>query len=72
MVCMLNREAGEIVFICDGCNDALETGERDFDDALAVFRDNPGWQVRRQGNDWQHYCPDCRLNRSNLTAFEPA
>ena len=38
----LDRIHGEVVFICDTCDDSLATNEREFEDALVCLRE-AGW-----------------------------
>jgi hypothetical protein len=58
---MITREGRErnIVFQCDAkrCAQVCDTQLDDFDDALTEARDK-GWQIRREGGEWKHYCPD--------------
>lgn len=68
---MLERQHGEIIFVCDGCQESLVTGTGDFDNALAVLKDSNGWKIRRRGGEWEHYCPDCNTDRAFI-GFEPA
>lgn len=55
-----DRQHGKVIFICNGCDDHIETDERDFDAALAYIK-RKSWLVKK-GRDsaWLHYCPDCR------------
>jgi hypothetical protein len=62
----LERQHSRISFICDECGGSLETGTSEFDDALAILRDE-GWQPRQRGGEWRHFCPDCRT----ASEFEP-
>lgn len=53
------REAGAIVFECDGgCGARVETDEKGFEEALAVFQTGEGedWLVTKASGDWEHYC----------------
>lgn len=56
---MIDRQHGEIVFECDGCDETIETGESEWADARAEFRRND-WRAEKVGNDWTHLCPDCQ------------
>lgn len=55
---MIDRSGGEITFHCDQCADFMETEERDWDAAQAMFRSN-GWKARKIGPEWVHLCPAC-------------
>lgn len=54
------RDFGEIVFHCDGkkCHEYLETGTRDFKEALATLKEE-GWIATLEETEWEHYCPEC-------------
>lgn len=56
---MIDRQHGLIIFECDNCADTLETGEREFPDAMAVFR-REGWKAQRSGSAYVHACRACR------------
>lgn len=58
----LTRQFHKIIFVCDQCHDALETGITEFDDAIAELRDE-GWRsiAPAPGHlGWKHLCPDCQ------------
>lgn len=55
---MIDRQFGEITFECDGCDDTIETGESEWNDAMAAFR-RLEWRSEKVGNDWTHLCPKC-------------
>jgi hypothetical protein len=58
----LTRIYGKIVFICDNCEDTLETETESFDVALVRMR-KASWEAYQvyQGRlrIWKHYCKDC-------------
>lgn len=56
---MIDRQHGQMVYECDGCEATLETGESEFNEALAMFR-RDGWKADKVGDEWVHLCPDCR------------
>ncbi len=56
---MIDRQRGEIIYECDGCDETIETGERDWPDAMACFR-REGWRAEKVGEDWTHLCPRCQ------------
>lgn len=52
---------GKQVFVCDECQDPLETEETDWNEAQSV-RKKAGW-IAVQDEDtkeWLHYCKDCK------------
>ncbi len=55
---MIDRQHGYIVFECDGCGDTLETGEREWNDAMSEFR-SESWRAFKDDDGWNHYCPSC-------------
>ena len=50
---------GPITWVCDECGKKLDTEVEDFYDALDELRAN-GWVSRNDGDDWEHYCEDCK------------
>lgn len=54
----VEREYGNIVFICDECGDDLNTGTKDWEEAKEIAGDE-GWVPIPDGNTWIHCCPDC-------------
>lgn len=56
---MLDRDSGKVVFICDNCEEARETGIRDLYDALALIK-REGWRITKRWHDWEHICPQCQ------------
>ena len=53
------RFGGPIAFCCDECGEVDETHCENFDGALAKVRSH-GWVARKDGDDWFHYCGDCK------------
>lgn len=53
------RIKGAVAFFCDtkGCDEGVETGERDFQHAHAAAKAE-GWVFRNRDGEWKHYC--CR------------
>lgn len=51
------RIYGKIAFECDGCADVLETHTINFEEALAIMREQE-WLTRRDeaADCWRHYC----------------
>lgn len=56
---MIDRQYGEITFECDACDETIETGESEWNDAMAHFR-RLGWRSEKVGADWTHLCPKCQ------------
>ena len=60
----ITKNYGRFVFICDGCQDDLETNEAEWELARKVFR-KEGWHDKRVpmrfgGSVYRHYCSvDC-------------
>ncbi len=55
---MIDRQQNLIIFICDSCDEFLETETDDFQEALSVLRSN-NWTAKKAG-EWQHICDNCR------------
>lgn len=62
---MLERIHGLVVFMCDECDDELETETSDFTEARQML-DREGWRTSKVGDEWVHHCPDCRLKKRGL------
>lgn len=56
---MIDKSKGLLIFICDECEDFYETGLRKFQDAWDKAKEE-GWVARHLGNEWKHWCPDCK------------
>ncbi len=65
---MLDRIHGQIVFICDGCDDVLETETTDFNEAREMLRADD-WRTSKDGDDWVHRCPSCGPEKRGLGLF---
>lgn len=55
----VERNGGALTFCCDNCGEVNDTGERDWNAALEEVK-GEGWTIRKRGDDWQHFCPDCQ------------
>lgn len=62
-------ETGEITFHCNGCSDMLETLTRDFSAAMVDLRD-AGWRAKKDGSEWEHFCPNCQSDDPGPEAFD--
>jgi hypothetical protein len=56
---MLDRQHGEVIFVCDNCDDILRTGEDEFELAMNELRE-AGWSNERIGREWLHLCGACQ------------
>lgn len=58
----VDRIKGEVVFICNGCDDTLETGTRNYGEAHEVRKDESWSAIPPEPlmDNWQHFCPDCK------------
>lgn len=54
----LSYSKGDIVFSCDSCPEALDTGTSSFVAALN-FLYRQGWKAFRSGEMWRHRCDAC-------------
>jgi hypothetical protein len=50
---------GPVTFCCDSCGEVEDTHCTDFGGALAKVRSR-GWTARKDGDDWLHFCGDCK------------
>lgn len=54
------REVNGVVFICETCEDELDTTTHNFKLAVETLKDNE-WRLFKNDSDrWVHYCPNCR------------
>jgi len=51
-------DTGTWEITCDDCNDTQEV-EGDFQDCLHFLK-TEGWKTVKAGNDWTHFCPECK------------
>ena len=54
----IERIKGAVAFFCDldGCDEGIETDERQFEDALSHAKAE-GWVFAKRGpNEWSHFC----------------
>lgn len=50
---------GPLTFCCDECGEVEDTHCQEFSGAFAKLKSH-GWTARKVGEDWLHYCRDCR------------
>lgn len=55
---MIDRQGGKILIECDSCDQVLDTGTGDFDEARLMMK-REEWSVRKIANEWLHGCPKC-------------
>lgn len=55
---MIERQHNKVIFICDLCEDDLDTDRSDFGEANAIRKDE-GWHALQVKDDWEHRCPSC-------------
>jgi len=56
---MIDKQYKQIVFVCDNCQNGLETKDEDFWAAFDVLKD-ANWKAIKENNIWKHYCSECR------------
>ena len=54
----IERQYGKIIFICDTCEESLETKTDDWNEARAKMQAE-GWRSKKYGVDWVHGCERC-------------
>jgi primosomal protein N' len=54
---MIDKDGYCYMVVCDNCGDGAEVDT--WDEALKYIRDE-GWQKKKNGNSWNHYCPECK------------
>lgn len=58
---MIRKSKGEFVATCEDCGAEFFGGVQDDFRAFVEDMKAEGWQVRKNGEDWEHYCEDCTL-----------
>lgn len=61
---MMDRQKGNIVFECDGCQDVLETGTADWGSAQNALKRARWSAVKVDEGDWEHYCDGAECRRT--------
>ncbi len=64
---MIDRQHGNLVFECDGCEEVCETGTDEFSYAVSYIK-REGWLIRKVGEEWTHECPRCVPKSAMRTA----
>jgi hypothetical protein len=59
---MIDRKYGKVLVKCESCDEVLETGTADFDEACALMK-RERWKVGRIASLWLHGCPKCGVPR---------
>lgn len=57
---MIDLQKGQLVVECDGCDDVLETGKREFSGALAFLKEEKWVSRQNKAGAWEHFCPRCK------------
>ena len=57
---MLDRQHGNIIFICDECQDDLDTGTSNFDAARSALKQHLWISIKDSNGEWTHVCKDCQ------------
>jgi len=56
----IRRDKGELVAECDECGTEFPGGvQDDFRTFIQELKD-AGWKIRKDGETWEHICPDCQ------------
>ena len=57
---VIDKNGYSYMVVCDNCGDGAEV--ETWDKALELMRDD-GWQKKKNGNTWNHYCPECKEDK---------
>jgi hypothetical protein len=55
----------DFVVICDSCEDEDNKLECTTDHGfkgVTEFMKEQGWQVKKVGDEWLHFCPECKID----------
>lgn len=44
---------------CDRCGEAIDTGQKSFQQAVNYLSRAEGWESRKIRGTWKNYCPRC-------------
>lgn len=56
---MIDRQSGQIIFVCDSCDETFKGAKGDNFDAVWGKAKGEGWLARKVANEWLHGCPQC-------------
>ena len=56
---MIHTERGEMIAECNECGTELPGGTLEFREFIADLK-SEGWKIKKDGDEWQHICPDCQ------------
>lgn len=57
---MIERYDGMIEMVCDGCGEVRgPVPSNEFEELVAEAK-TEGWLLRKEDDEWQHNCRDCR------------
>lgn len=57
---MIDKDGYSYMVVCDNCGEGVEVSA--WDKALEHMR-NEGWQKKKNGNTWNHYCHECKEDK---------
>lgn len=53
------KVANELICECDGCGQEHCGGTLEWSEFIQDLKDS-GWKIRKEEDEWQHYCDDCQ------------
>jgi hypothetical protein len=56
----IRNEKGELVCECDECGQEECGGTEDDFRKFVQSLEDGGWKIRKDGDTWEHFCPDCK------------
>ena len=57
---MIDKDGYSYMVVCDNCGEGVEVST--WDKALEHMR-KEGWQKKKNGNAWNHYCHECKEDK---------
>lgn len=57
---MIDKDGYSYMVICDNCGEGAEVNT--WDEALVFLREE-GWQKKKNGKSWNHFCPECKEDK---------
>lgn len=61
---MIEREHRNQRLVCDCCDDTGESFDRDDFSQMIASEQRAGWTIRKERDEWKHYCPKCKPDNS--------